>query len=85
MAGDAKPYDPEPVYYQAVALSNLPPTYENQKALYDISQLDNCDKASNYADNVLIAMRKEVERLHRLYRVQNISRRENHTDNDPLA
>lgn len=62
MAGDAKPYDPEPVYYQAVALSNLPPTYENQKALYDISQLDNCDKASNYADNVLIAMRKEVER-----------------------
>lgn len=57
---NAKPYDSEPVYYQALALSKLPPTYENQKMLYDISQLEDCDQASDLADSILENMRNEL-------------------------
>ncbi|MCD7739830.1 MAG: matrixin family metalloprotease [Candidatus Gastranaerophilales bacterium] len=57
-----KPYDSEPVYYQALALSKLPPTYENQKKLYEISQLDDVEEASTLAENVLTEMRKQVDR-----------------------
>ncbi len=56
------PYDPEPIYYQALALSKLPPTYENQKKLYEISQLEDVDDASTLAENVLDNMRKQAER-----------------------
>lgn len=62
MASDARPYDDEPVYYQALALSKLEPTYENQKALYEISQLDNYDKASAFADEVLSNMKKQLDK-----------------------
>lgn len=61
MAGNARPYDVEPVYYQALALAQMPPTFENQTALYEISQLDNCDKASEYADAVLLNMKKKID------------------------
>ncbi len=57
---NAKPYDSEPVYYQALTLSKLPPTYENQKMLYDISQLEDCEQASELADTILANMRKEL-------------------------
>lgn len=58
---NAKPYDSEPIYYQALALSKMPPTYETQKALYEISQLEDCDEASELADNVLMNMRRDLE------------------------
>lgn len=61
-AANARPYDAEPVYYQALALSKMPPTLENQAALYEISQLDNCDKASEYADAVMLNMKKQIDR-----------------------
>lgn len=61
-ASNARPYDPEPVYYQALALSKMPPTLENQAALYEISQLDNCDKASEYADAVMLNMKKQIDK-----------------------
>ena len=60
LAANAKPYDSEPVYYQALALSKLPPTYENQKRLYDISQLEDCDKANEVAEDVLANMRNQL-------------------------
>ena len=62
LASDAKPYDENPVYYQAITLSKMPLTYENQKALYDISQLEDCEKASNYADAVLADIRKQIDK-----------------------
>ena len=62
LAGDAKPYDEDPIYYQAVALSKMPLTYENQKALYEISQLEDFDKASKYADAVLTNIRKQIDK-----------------------
>ena len=57
---NARPYDNEAVYYQALALSKMPPTYETQKALYEISQLDDCDEASDLADNILMNMRRDL-------------------------
>ena len=57
---NAKPYDSEPVYYQALTLSKMPPTYENQKMLYDISQLEDCDDASELADEILTNMRNSL-------------------------
>lgn len=62
MAGNMKPYDDIPVYYQVLALSKMPLTYENQKALYDISQLEDFDKASNYADDILTNIRKQIDK-----------------------
>ena len=59
---NAKPYDSEPVYYQALTLSKMPPTYENQKKLYDISQLEDCDEASELADEILANMRNALMR-----------------------
>ena len=61
LVADAKPYDSEPVYYQALAISKLPPTYENQKKLYDIAQLEDCDEASQLAETILMNMRKQLE------------------------
>lgn len=58
---DARPYDTEPIYYQALALSKLPPTYENQKKLYEIAQLEDCDEASNLADTILANMRGQID------------------------
>ena len=57
---NAKPYDSEPVYYQALTLSKMPPTYQNQKMLYDISQLEDCDEASDLADEILSNMRNSL-------------------------
>lgn len=59
MVANARPYETEPVYYQALTLAKLPPTYENQKALYEIAQLEDCDEASELAENVLAEMRKQ--------------------------
>ena len=62
MAVDANPFDSEPVYYKALALSKLEPTYENQKALYEIAQLEDCEEASDYAEEVLKSMRKAIDK-----------------------
>jgi len=61
MVSDARSYDSEPVYYQALALSKLAPTYENQKKLYEIAQLEDCDEASALAEKILLNMRKQLE------------------------
>ena len=57
---NAKPYDSEPVYYQALTLSKMPPTYETQKMLYDISQLEDCEQASELAEQILSNMRTDL-------------------------
>ena len=62
MASDSNPYDTEPIKYRALALSKLEPTYENQKALYDIAQLDDCEEASEIAEEVLLNMRKSLDK-----------------------
>lgn len=62
MAADANPYSEEPIYFKAVALSKLPPSYENQKALYEIAQLEDCEDASGLAEDILLNMRKSLER-----------------------
>lgn len=59
---DARPYDTEPIYYQALAISKLPPTFENQKKLYEIAQLEDCDEASNLAETVLMSMRGQIDK-----------------------
>lgn len=61
MAADANPYDDEPIYYKALTLSKMPPTYENQKALYEIAQLDDCEEASDFAEQILLNMRKLID------------------------
>lgn len=61
LVADTKPYDSEPVYYQALAISKLPPTFENQKQLYEIAQLEDCDEASKLADTILMNMRKQLD------------------------
>ena len=58
---NSRPYDEEPVYYQAMALSKMPPTYETQRALYDIAQLDNCDEASKLAEQAINDMRIRLD------------------------
>lgn len=62
LAADAKPFDDEPVYYQALTLSKLPPTYEHQKQLFDISQLelDDNDRTSQLAEDALYSMRRDM-------------------------
>ncbi len=62
MAADSNPADEEPIYYRALTLSKMPPTYENQKALYEIAQLDDCEEASQLAENILLEMRKSLEK-----------------------
>ncbi|MBQ8886325.1 MAG: matrixin family metalloprotease [Candidatus Gastranaerophilales bacterium] len=57
---NARPNDSEPVYYQALTLSKMPPTYANQKLLYEISQLEDCEQASDLADNILKNMREQL-------------------------
>ena len=61
IVADVKPYDSEPVYYQALAISKLPPTFENQKQLYEIAQLEDCDEASQLAETILMNMRKQID------------------------
>lgn len=61
IVANAKPYDNEPVYYQALTLSKMPPTYDVQKQLYDISQLEDCDEASELAESALADMRRNFE------------------------
>ncbi len=61
VVANAKPYDNEPVYYQALTLSKMPPTYDVQKQLYDISQLENCDEAGELAEQALANMRQAFE------------------------
>ncbi len=54
------PLDERPVNYQVEALSKLPPTYENQKALYEISQYDDFDAATERAEQVLSQIRQNL-------------------------
>ncbi len=61
-AENGMPLSEEPVYYRAITLSKMPPTFETQKALYEIAQLDDCDKASDYADQTLMNLRKDFDR-----------------------
>lgn len=55
------PYDNEPVYYKALTLSKMPPSYDTQKALFEISQLEDCDKASELAERSLSEMRNSID------------------------
>lgn len=59
---NAKPYDSEPVLYQVMTLTKMPQTGETQAALYEITQLDNCDKASHYADATVYNMKKQIDK-----------------------
>ena len=54
---NALPHDYESIYYKALALSKMPATLENQKALYEIAWLDDCDKANEVAEKALEQMR----------------------------
>ncbi len=54
------PLDERPVNYQVEALSKLPPTYENQKALYEISQYDDFDTATERAEQALSMIRQNL-------------------------
>lgn len=58
---DLKPYDDEPVYYQALTLSKMPTSYAVQKDLHEIAQLDDCEQASALAEETLLKMRKSLE------------------------
>lgn len=60
-AEDALPLSNEPVYLRAVALSKMKPTFQVQKELHEISQLDDCDEASDYAENYLSSLRNELD------------------------
>jgi predicted Zn-dependent protease len=62
IAANAMPYESDPVYYEVLALSKLPSTYENQKLLYEIAQLDDCEEASNLADKILMEMRTQIDK-----------------------
>ncbi len=62
MAAENNQSAEEPIYYKALTLSKLPPSYENQKALYDIAQLEDCEEASQLAENILLEMRKSLEK-----------------------
>lgn len=61
-ASNIKPNDIEPIYYEVLTLAKMPPTYNNQKRLYEISQYDDCDEASTLADNVLVNIRMQIDR-----------------------
>lgn len=61
MAADANPADEEPIYYKAMTLAKMPPSYETQKGLYEIAQLEDCEEASQLAEDVLLKMRKYLE------------------------
>ncbi len=54
------PFDERPVNYQVEALSKMPPTYENQRALYEISQYDDFDAATEQAERVLSQIRQQL-------------------------
>ena len=41
---DKDPFNDEAAYYQVLALSKMPVNNETQKALYEISQMEGCDK-----------------------------------------
>ena len=60
-AAKLKPYDDEPIYYQALTLSKMPSTYETQKMLHEIAQLEDCEEASALAEEALLKMRKGLE------------------------
>ncbi len=59
---DKDPFNDEAAYYQVLALSKMPVNNETQKALYEISQMEGCDKGSNYADAILINMKKQIDK-----------------------
>lgn len=54
------PKEEEPLYYEVLTLAKMAPVYENQKRLYEISQFDDCDKASKLALDVLRNIRKQI-------------------------
>ena len=56
-----RPYDDEPIYYQALTLSKMPSSYSVQKDLHEIAQLDDCEQASALAEEALLKMRKALE------------------------
>ncbi len=55
------PQKEEPLYNEVLVLAKMPPVYENQKRLYEISQFDDCDNASKLAYDVLKNIRKQIE------------------------
>lgn len=59
---NVRPRDIEPLYYEVLTLAKMAPTNEVQARLYEISQYDDCDEASNLADRVLANIRKQIYR-----------------------
>ncbi|MBE7704592.1 MAG: matrixin family metalloprotease [Cyanobacteria bacterium SIG29] len=62
MASDMDNTTDEPLYYKVLAISKMPLTYQNQKTLFEISQLDDSEKASDLAEQVLKKMRSTIIR-----------------------
>ncbi len=59
---NALPHDYEPIYYKALTLSKLPATTENQKELYEIAWLDDCDEANEVAEKALSLLRWKLNK-----------------------
>ncbi len=61
-AANALPHDYEPIYYKALALSKMPANAENQKELYEIAWMDDCDKANEVAEKALGQIRWKLNK-----------------------
>ncbi len=59
---DTDPFNNEAIYYQALTLSKMPVNNETQKALYEISQMEDCEEASIFADRVLQNMKRQIDK-----------------------
>lgn len=54
------PNENEPLKYKALVLSKMQPTYNVIKELYAISQLDDNEEISDFADGILVSMREKI-------------------------
>lgn len=63
IAESMNPVDENIVYLQVMTLSRMPITYENMKKLYEISQYEDFDEASEYAFRVLRYIRQQVDAM----------------------
>ena len=61
IAESMSPDDENIVYYQVIALSRQPINYNTLKSLYEISQYDDFDEASEYAYRTLVQIRKQLD------------------------
>ena len=61
-AENMSPDDENIVYYQVIALSRQPINYNTLKSLYEISQYDDFDEASEYAYRTLVQIREQIDK-----------------------